>query len=68
MTRPTLRLIPALAALAVVAACGVNGPPKEREQIIRPTSANGMDIELGADTRSGVTVSGNARFGVVTRR
>ncbi|MCA0919106.1 hypothetical protein [Pseudooceanicola nanhaiensis] len=68
MTRLPLRLITAVSALAVLAACGVNGPPKEREKEIRRTSANGMDIELAADTRSGVTVSGNARFGVVTRQ
>ncbi|MFC7702941.1 hypothetical protein ACFQXB_01885 [Plastorhodobacter daqingensis] len=64
------RLVFALLSVLLVAACGADGPPREVGATWRtqgPRSATGTDIVLNADNRTGVSVSGEARIGVVGR-
>ncbi|MFD1913294.1 hypothetical protein [Halodurantibacterium flavum] len=54
-----------------LAACGVDGPPRPvvgaSVQTHGPRSATGTDVLVNIDNQTGVSVSGEARMGVVGR-
>lgn len=58
-----LPLIAALAATTVTAGCGIDGPPVPPTR--NETGPRGMGLDLNANNRTGLRVSGEARVGVV---